>query len=388
MITTGATLRANFAVQIREEFAQCLLQTGQAAESQKWMIEAAELRTQNGLNRNALLAGQVQRESGQRVVEGEIKAQEKTSTDDPSYWRERALYYRGRSQPQQEEEALQKGLALVEPDKQPRSAGPRGRTNWRNQLLSDYVQFFVRQKRMPEAFKLLRTELTEAPAAADSAVTSARMLAFDLAHPIDVNDEVLWKWLGNRPQWDHVEERLLWQMLARAEQNDLERHLIRAEQLAMTGDATRAKVLGWIENRMQLARRSLPLLKHAVANLTDENQRNSAGFTLFESYLDTADWQRAESTWPIARRQLTAWEIPVWYSKIAVIAAKDGKTTDAMRIWDRVANMDLTCTGPVAELIDAGLRKELTEFYQSMQRAIPASEIPAQQLAQLRPPKS
>ena len=46
----------------------------------------------------------------------------------------------------------------------------------------------------------------------------------------------------------------------------------------------------------------------------------------------------------------------------------------------------ISSTRSVAELANAGLRHELTDFYLSIQRALPASEIPAKMLEKLRLP--
>ena len=54
-----------------------------------------------------------------------------------------------------------------------------------------------------------------------------------------------------------------------------------------------------------------------------------------------------------------------------------------MRIWSRVANLDLTATGALEPLAVAGLRDELIAFYRGIQKTIPASDIPAKVLETL-----
>jgi len=376
-------VRAAFAARTREVLAECLLSLGRAAEAQTWMVAAADLREKNQLGANALLAGQVQAASGERVVEGRLKAEEQVAADDPKYWRERARYYRGRKESAQEEEALKRGLALAPPQLPPARAGKGGAQDERAWLLSDYAAFLQREKREDEAVVLLRQEMASAPAESTSAQAAARGLAFDLERQVAPTDEVLWTWLGSRPHWEHIEERLLWRLLENSPRNDLDRHVARAEKLTGGGDPSRAAVLGWVLSRMDRAARAVPLLQRAVSETTDNELRERAEFTLLESYLAIADWQRAEAMFPQAAGRLTARETPEWLGRIAVCAAKAGARSEALRIWSRVTNLDLTATGRLDELAKAGLREDLVAYYRDRQSKFPTSTAPAAALKAL-----
>lgn len=377
------TVRASFAAHIREGLAGCFLKLEQADEAQEWMLAASDIREKNHLGRNALFAGQVQGESGQRVIEGQIKAEEETSKNEPQYWLVRAQYYRGRKESAEEESALKQGLALTYPQPEPTRMA-KGYTDWRSRLLSDYAGFLAREKRAEEAVTLLRKEIAESPAMSASSKRAANMLTFDFPKQLRVDDAVLWAWLENCPKWEYTEERLLWRMLENAKPNELDGHFTRAEKLTFGKDASSAHTLGWIENRMGFPKRSIPLLEYAAGKAQDKELKGRALFSLFESYLDTADWRHAESVFPEAARRLTSKELPEWYSKIAVLAAKAGDKGEAMRIWSRVANLDLSVTEALEELKNAGLRDELIDFYREVQKAIPLSDIPAQVLETLK----
>ena len=374
-------IRAGFAANAREGLAKCLLELGRNDEAQEWMVEADDIREEHHLGRNTLFAGQIQGASGQHTVEERIRDEEQRSKDDPEYWRERARYYRGRNDVLQQEEALERGLALA-----PVQPPPVGKVpgDVRSGLLSDYVRFLVNQNRTEEAVALLRKELGEAPAESASSGTAARLLAFDLAQAaMRVDDEVLWEWLANRPEWNTTEKRMLWRMLENAEQDKLDRHFSRAEALVQGAHASRARALGWILNRMSFPKRSIPLLKYAIENAPENDLAERARFTLLESYLDMDDWKHAEAIFPQARRRLTPRELPEWYARVAVAAAKAGATDDAMRIWRRVANVDLSTTHGLTALVNAGLRDELKRFYSEMHEQLPSSEIPPRILATL-----
>ena len=384
---------AHFTVNLREEMAECLLKLGNNDEAQKWMEEAAAIRKENGLALNAFLAGRVQRASGQRVIEEHIQAEELVSKNDPAYWRQRARYYQGRNEPNQQGEALLKGLALTVPQPRPEHLG-KGHQDLRSGLLGDYVHFLQKQNRDSEAVTLLRKEIREAPAGTESSERAACLLAFEFPKYVRADDSVLWNWLASRPVWEHTEERLLWRMFCTGEggmlggvpcpAQDLDKHFSHAETLTSGKDPTRAATLGWIMNRIGFAQRSIPLLKYAVEKTDKKELKERVQFTLFESYLDTNDWENAEEMLSFACSRLTAKEIPSWYSKVAVIAAKSWNKADAMRIWKRMANFSPYYMGGLETLAENGLKTDLTEFYNKMHEELPSSGIPLKALSVLK----
>ncbi|MFQ6036370.1 MAG: hypothetical protein ACE5NM_11090, partial [Sedimentisphaerales bacterium] len=327
----------------------------------------------------AFFAGQVQAASGQRIIEARIRREEKQSKDDPQYWWKRAHYYRGRKEPAQEQKALRKGLALTTPQPEPERRH-RGHADWRSWLLADYAHFLARENRTGEAVTLLRKEMESSPANSASSKKAAYVLAFDFEKYIRVEDEVPWKWLANRPKWQYTEKRVFWRMLESAKQDELDRYFSRAEKLADGGDPSRPYTVGWIMNRMNFPKRSIPLLKYAVENASDKELKERAAFALFESYLDTGDWKQAEEIFPDAAKRLTPRELPECYSQVAVTAAEAGAKTDAMRIWRRVANLSPSQIGGLEDLAKAGLRNELKDFYCEMRKKMPSSEAPARAL--------
>jgi len=375
-------VKAGFAAQVREGLAKSLLEMGRNDEAQKWMVEAADIRAEHRLGLNALFAGRVQGASGQRVIESRIEEEEEQREGDPEYWRKRALYYHGRNEPAREEHALKNGLALTTSQARPKRAG-KGHMDMRRWLLSDYARFLERMNRTPEAVALLREEIEQAPADTLSAEGAAHMLAFDFPKHVTAGDEVLWTWLAHRPKWEHTEIRLLWRMLESVPRDDVSEWFIRAEALTKRTGPSRAYALGWIMNRMQHPKRSIPLLQYAVENAQDDELKKWAAFTLFESYLDTDNWKQAEQIFMEARKQLSPREVPHWYSRLAVVAVGAGASDDAMRIWRAAARINPSDLTSLRRLIRAGLRAELAAFYQDMAGRLPSSETPARALKML-----
>lgn len=368
------THRLLFEIGVREDLAKCLLEMGEPKKSQKIMVEAADLRQANNLPFNPYLSGVVQSVSGARVIEGRIREKEQENKDDPEYWRNRADYYRGRGEPAEEEAAIRRGLALCPPEPQPQGKAPTQMRHW---LLSSLTNFLIRQHREDEAVAILLKEMKEVPIDAASSKGAARLLAYDLPKKVDPDEPILWAWLSRREKWDNPDERLLWRMLESAPRDSRDKYFTRAEKLALKDgvDASRAATLGWILNRMDEAARSVPLLKHAIETTDDKEQKQKASFTLFESYLDIKDWRAAESMFDVAAQRLSTSEDPEWLGRIARIAAEKGDNEDAMRIFRRVANCNLKYRRLVDELVQFGLKDEISDFYKEVQRKLPTAKL-------------
>jgi tetratricopeptide (TPR) repeat protein len=379
LVMSGETITASFIVEAKEGLSACLLELGANAEAQRLMEEAVALRRERHLGENMQFAGQTQAATGARVIESAIREEEKKSQDDPRYWLERAAYYRGRKEAASEEEAYRKALVLTVAEPRPKHPG-KGFTDLRSGVISDLNRFLTEHQREAEAVALLLKEIQGSPAESVSAERAAYLIAFEHRERIAPDENTYWRWLSQRPKWDHTEERLLWVLLQRVDPPKLDPYLSRAEKLSANSDPSRNKALGWIMNRMNLAARSIPLLQDAVARLADKDQRDSAQFTLFESYLATGDWQRAEAIFPDASRHLTTHEIPSWQARIAVAAARAGAKQDALRLWKAVANVNSCYLGSLDDLAGSDLATELRAFYGEFSKRLPSSVAPARAL--------
>lgn len=380
---SGERIRVGFEAHVRDELAACLLKQGQTGTAQKWMEDANALREKHGLSRNSYFAGQVQAESGQRVIEKKIKKEEELSKDNPEYWRKRARYYRGRREAAQEEEALKKALALVAPKAQP-DRPSKGMVAMRSWIIGDYVHFLIRQKRRDEAVALLRSEIKNAPPNSISSRQAANRLAFDLPKHLNSDDEVLWTWLAAQGKWEHIEERVLLRMLENAPAAARDKHFTRAERLAGEKNPSRLHTLGWIMNRMGHAKRSIPLLEAALKCAEETKGKllpERAAFTLFESYLDTNNWRKAEALFPKARRRLTAKEVTDWHGRVAMAASRAGAKDEALRIWKNAASANPSALSNLDQLASTGLRGELRKYYLQLKKDLPGSTVPDKALA-------
>ncbi len=77
-------------------------------------------------------------------------------------------------------------------------------------------------------------------------------------------------------------------------------------------------------------------------------------------------------------------QVPDWLTRASVLAAKAGDRGDAIRLWRQVANIDLSNTKPVQQLVEAGLKSELIVFYEEMRATFPTSNVPPRILDAIR----
>jgi tetratricopeptide (TPR) repeat protein len=148
------TLRLHFEVDLLEGLSKSLVAQNKNDEAQKMMVKAADVREKNNLGMNPILAGQVQRVSFARVIEGRIleKEKKKENRNDPQYWRDRAKYYRGRKEPVKQEQALRTGLALSKPEPRVRDKG----SNTKRPMLLKSLLYFLKEQKLPLIQKALK----------------------------------------------------------------------------------------------------------------------------------------------------------------------------------------------------------------------------------------
>lgn len=324
-------------------------------------------------------AGEVQAESGARVIEGRLIEAEAKSENSSEYWHTRARYYTGRQEDAQAIQAFEKALELA-----PFDPSNETKVFTRRFILRDYADYKARTSGAGEAMQLLWREFDSIPLDTDYAawlVSDMTDYERDDAKVLQAGNDRLWMHLAARKRWGHYEEKLLWRMISNIPASERESYWSRAEALARNADPSRALRLGWIMTRTDASARAIPLLEQAVERLPDGHDPNgndkwSAAITLFGAYLDTNDWRGAEEIWPIARRRLTPSEITDWLGRIAVAAAKAGAQEDAFRLWRTKANLDRADFRHLNELARLGRKQRLRDFYQQMSQDDPASWVP------------
>jgi hypothetical protein len=159
---------------------------------------------------------------------------------------------------------------------------------------------------------------------------------------------------------------------------------LQVEELARTGHASRSAMVGERLLQTGAAERAIPHLERAVTAFERHGSYHSPAPNLCRAYLAIGDWRRAEATLEVLRAQgegeLGALE------PILRAAARDGAFDDALRLWRRRANYDLTDLELLPELVRLGLRDHLHSFYTELAKSCPESSVPARVLAMLDTP--
>jgi tetratricopeptide (TPR) repeat protein len=143
-------VQAIFRVEVMDDLNRMYLTQDRNEEAQKIMLAARDLRKEYHLPEGSLLAGATQKASGQRIVEAEIRAREETDATKPVYWMERAAYYQGREEWQEQENALRKALSLYDTPEL-REKGPT--PGYRN-VLGSLQTFLINANRLEDACEL------------------------------------------------------------------------------------------------------------------------------------------------------------------------------------------------------------------------------------------
>jgi len=170
----------NYEKQLRFWTKQHLAQSYQALhrpqEAQPIVEELMKMKGEDVLSEDAAeLAGSVQSQSGQRVVERQFLYNEAEQQKSPQYWLERASYFRGREETDLTKDTYVKALAAL-----PYTPKNQREFMGRLQVVRAYAYFLNEIHSRQELTTLLRTEFTRA--SADPAYR------FEIARLINQND--------------------------------------------------------------------------------------------------------------------------------------------------------------------------------------------------------
>lgn len=385
----------HFSVWVRSMLAECYQKVGQSKEAQSILLQLSkESGGQVPTYALSQLAGQIQASTPTRPLEQQIKAAEVKNEDSIDYWQGRADYYRGLKEAEQERSAWLRALKLakskLENSKQANLKQDQSAQFYLPMIVSSYALFLRRHESDQAAIKFIWSEFDAASnSSSSSSVEYRTKLVRDLEQTYETDqtgylspvDERLWQLLKQLKTWSYTEERILWRMVRNAKPEQRQQLWTRAEGLAL-GNASRELTLGWIMNRCQEAKRSIPFLL-AACKSDDKELKQRSQFTLFESYLDVFDWRRAEEIWPAALVRLTSEEKPDWLSRIAIAAARSGDKDDSLRLWQAKDSVDLSALNSLDEMVKYGMKDRLVNYYRELKKSKPKSTVPGKALLQL-----
>ncbi|MBC8872038.1 MAG: hypothetical protein H8E44_21620 [Planctomycetes bacterium] len=367
----------------RHELMYAYKKAGDAKKAQA-LLEELTKRYPNGIPPTGMaqFAGQTQGASGARVIENRIRKAEPEKKDSYEYWQKRGQYFAGRKERDEAIQAYEKALELAKPAPYEIEQG-QGENFARALVLGDYVRLLGWNDK---GMRLLWPELKATDPKTAYATRIVRMMLDierDNTYYMEPDDDRLWAVLEARPKWDIFEQSLLMRFAKNAQPQTHRKRpdrrpelWTRGEKLAKDADPSRADNLAWVMTRYGGSRRAIPLLTDVLSRQTDAKSTSRASFTLFEAYLDVGDWRAAEETWPAARKLLHPREQPAWLGRIAMLAAKAGGHADALRIWRKRMNYDLTDLRGLDSLAEIGMRDQLAQLYRQLAIDDPESIAP------------
>jgi hypothetical protein len=332
------------------------------------------------------LAGAVQSGSGQRVVETKILGDEAARRSTAEYWLERARYYDGRGEYGLERDSYRQALVAL-------SARPEDAKglNERYTIVHSFALFLADRRSekedKAELEKLLTAELSSTPPQTAYPFQIARLIT---ASELDLDElrnsllakrpSFLARLLDGRPEWSTEEESLIKNVVRREElPADLKEKIWSSlEPLASDPGSTRAFFLAAAMKDSDEWRRAIPLwrgyLKHAHPT-NWEGYKNDAMSDLFTAYCRTKQWQTAEKF--LFAEQDTFWRtLPSELAEVALAAAQQNATEDAMRLWRMSANIDRRNLEPLAQLAQTKIKPHLLAMYSQMKKDDPLSTVP------------
>lgn len=354
----------------KQGLAEALRKSGDALAAQKVLLE---LSSQNAgkMPSYALTqaAGLIQSQTPFQPLEQMIKKAEPENKDNPDYWLGRARYYQGRKDDKNTIASFEQALSLspaipaTEPD-----------IFRRMQSLNDYCYYLRNTNRSQQATDLWLKEFDKNKDLRFRARILGSLWQAE-SRLLKPEDNRIWSYLSEQKDWDFQEQHIVQSLVQNSKEENRAELWNKLEKLA-EGNPSRQAVLGFVMTRNHESKKAIAHLIAASQKLSNKDKKKSCDFNLFEAYLDTGSWQLAEKQWQSAAVQLTPSEIPQWYAKIAVSAARAGAKNDAMRIWRKKDALDRNYLEPISELAKFGLKNELLAYYKQMAKDEPSSSIP------------
>lgn len=356
---------------------------GQPAKAQK-LLEEITAQHPGGVPNTPLAyqAGEVQANSGARVVEQRIQKAEAEQQDTPEYWLSRALYYSGRKEDKPAVEAFEKGLALVPMDAE-------GRLTMRWRVLSEYARhLWLRNVENPvDAYRFMRKELDSTPLKGDH----ARALIMELLHYdnrdasrlIAPNDERFWAFLAAQMDWKVHGRSLLEHLYRNAPAEQREATLQRAETMAKESPtAERSRALGTLMISLGKYERAAFWIEDVLSRLKDKEELPSARYDLWQAYRARNNWRgMARLLSQMEQDQTLHWQSTTALRELAVAAAESGAKEEAITFFQKWANQDRRpVPGELYPLPADGLLPALRAYYARIAQTEPKSATPTRVL--------
>jgi len=129
--------------------------------------------------------------------------------------------------------------------------------------------------------------------------------------------------------------------------------------------------------------RAIPIWRGYIESASLEDYKSRAISHLFSAYCRTKQWREAEK-FLLAQRDSLWRSLPNALAEVAVVAAQQNATEDAMRLWRMSTNLDRRNLETLPQLAQTNARPQLLAMYLDMKKKDPLSAIPDLALRLLR----
>jgi hypothetical protein len=340
------------------------------------------------------LAGAVQSGSGQRVVETKILGDETARRSTSEYWLERARYYDGREEYGLERESYRQALVALAT-----KSDDNKLLNERYHVVRSFAFFLAKEHNekedKAELDKILTSELRSAPPETDYAFQIAALITHGELQLNTLRNSLLAKQpsflaqlLDARREWDADETSLI-QGLVNGDEvpSDLKEKIWSGLQLLVRHPgSTRAYHLAVAMTNSAEWQRAIPLWRGYIEHASPTNwegYKTNAISGLFTAYCRTKQWRAAEK-FLLAQRDSLWRVLPNKLAEVALVAAQQNATEDAMRLWRLSTNLDRRNLETLPQLAHTNARPQLLAMYLNMKKEDPLSAIPDLALRLLR----
>ena len=378
----------------KQLLAEAYQKTRRAREAQKLVEELVTMKGDDIFSGDVhQLAGAVQAQTGQRVVERKILGNEATQRKTAQYWLERAEYYRGRDDYDLERDTYLKALAAVPFDSKNQSSHRE-----RLELLRAFAFFSKENRERPQAKSdleaLLYREFKLTTPESMYAFGVARLITDDefeldgLRHSLFSSQPALVAQLLNaRENWGNEEEALIEDIVRGEEISAAEEDAIwnALEKLVTDPGSLRANYLAEAMMFHGTLDRAIPILAGYIKSGASNEYVNRAYVFehLVRAYYSSGKWGEAEEL--LVSHPDLAWHRMAYdLGVIAASAAQNGAPADAVRLWKMKVNLDRRDLTGLDQLSLTEARSALRDFYLQMKKADPQSTTAELALAILR----
>jgi hypothetical protein len=353
------------------------------------------------------LSGQIQAQTGARVIEGKIRAAEPENKQSSNYWLTRASYFLGRKDKSATVAAYEKALSLcllkTETDFYTRGAILNSYTHALRTLGApdtEIEQLLEREFHLADpGTHYMQCVVTELLFAQDQ-LPGANSTTQQLLAP---NNKKLWDHLRAEHVWFNEDSRLLLRMVQAVPQDEQSQFWTRAAQLPINADASKAYWLGDALKRVGRNKLAIQMFQRsedeaaaalAAANKAggnadlikksaDEYMISTARMELFACFIALNDWRSGDRLWRQQSDKATPDTRQSMLAQLSLAAARAGDKAQSLQFWKEKSAIDRNELGWLGDIAAAGMKSDLTAFYRKMSQEDPRSSAPAAALAVL-----